>query len=84
MLLIDDILAAPFRGLLFILKEIDKAVQQECEAEEKRTTAQLVELHRRLEAGALSEAEFDAEEAVLLQKLDDLHRRRNGNGSDES
>lgn len=76
MLLIDDIIAAPFRGLLFVFKEINKAVQKEREAEEKRLMAELSALHQHLESGTLSEAEFEAQEAKLLQKLDDL----NGNG----
>ncbi|MGB8278021.1 MAG: gas vesicle protein GvpG [Methylovirgula sp.] len=76
MLLIDDIIAAPFRGLLFVFKEINKAVQKEREAEEKRLMAELSALHHHLESGTLSEAEFEAQEAKLLQKLDDL----NGNG----
>ncbi len=82
MLLIDDIIAAPFRGLFFILKEINKAVQKEREEEEKRTMAELCELHRRLETGALSEAEFDAREAQLLRKLDNLRGEGDGNDSD--
>ncbi len=36
MLLIDDLLAAPLRGLFFVLKEINAAVQAERASEERR------------------------------------------------
>ncbi|MBL1258024.1 gas vesicle protein GvpG [Methylocystis sp. Sn-Cys] len=73
MLLIDDLLAAPMRGLLFVLEKIDEAARQEREAEERAIMAELSELYRALETGALTEAEFDAREGKLLTRLDSLH-----------
>jgi hypothetical protein len=73
MLLLDDLLAAPFRGLMFILSEISKAVEAEQEAEERRIMTELAGLHRRLDEGQLTEAEFETEEQALLSRLDRLH-----------
>ena len=80
MLLIDDLLAAPLRGLMFVLREIDQAVQAEREAEERGIMAELTDLHRKLDAGRISEADFDAREAALLQRLERLR----GGGEDDA
>jgi hypothetical protein len=75
MLLIDDLLKAPFSGLMFVLREVAKAADAELEAEDGRVLAQLSDLHRRLDAGDVGETEFDQQERVLLDKLDDLRGR---------
>jgi hypothetical protein len=69
MLLIDDLLAAPLRGLLFIFAEITEAVAAEREAQRRQLVAGLAELHRMLDDGRLAAAEFDAREAALLDQL---------------
>jgi hypothetical protein len=73
MLLIDDLLAAPFRGLMFILSEINNAVEAEQEADERRIMSALAGLNRRLDEGQITEVEFEAEEQALLSRLDRLH-----------
>ncbi|KAF2990127.1 gas vesicle protein GvpG [Methylocystis sp. MJC1] len=78
MLLIDDLLAAPMRGLMFVLEKIDEAARQEREAEERAIMAELSELYRALETGALTEAEFDAREEGLLKRLDGLQGKGGG------
>ena len=67
MFLIDNLLAAPLRGLMFVLKKIDEAVQKEVEVEERAIMADLSALHRALDSGAITEAEFDAREQELLR-----------------
>lgn len=84
MLLVDDLLAAPFRGLMFVLREIDKAVQAERAAENRAAMAELSELHRALDRGQVTEAEFDAREQVLLQRLDSLQGGRRGDDDDNA
>lgn len=73
MLLIDDLLAAPLRGLFFVLREIAEAAREEQAAERRRAMADLAELHRRLEEGEISEANFEAAEQRLLRRLESLH-----------
>lgn len=75
MLLLDDLLSAPAKGLMWIFREIHQAAEQEMEHEAARITAELSALYQALETGALSEAEFDAREKVLLDRLDALQNQ---------
>ena len=72
MFLVDDLLMAPAKGLLWVFKEIHDAAQQELAGEGEAVTAALSELYQKLESGQLTEAEFDAQEKVLLDRLDRL------------
>ncbi len=72
MLLIDDLLLAPFRGLFFVLREIEAAAEGELLAERSRIMESLAVLNRELEEGRLSESAFEAEEQALLQRLERL------------
>ncbi len=81
MLLIDDLLAAPLRGLFFVLKEINAAVQAERASDERRIIAELAELHRKLDANQITEAEFEAGEERLLHRLDSLRGGGEADGS---
>jgi hypothetical protein len=69
MLLVDDLLAAPFRGLMFVFAEIARAVDEEREAQHRQIIANLAELHRLLDEGRLAVEEFDARETALLDQL---------------
>jgi hypothetical protein len=72
MFLVDDLLMAPAKGLLWVFKEIHDAAQQELAGEGEAVTAALSELYQKLESGQLTEAEFDSREKVLLDRLDRL------------
>jgi Gas vesicle protein G len=72
MFLVDDLLMSPAKGLLWVFKEIHDAAQQELAGEGEAVTAALSELYQNLESGRLTEAEFDAQEKVLLDRLDRL------------
>ena len=76
MLLIDDLFLAPLQGLLWVARKLDEAASQEQEQEEDALKARLGELHSRLEAGELTEQEFEAEEAQLLDRLDAIAERK--------
>ena len=70
MLLIDDLLTAPFRSLLWIFQEIHRAVLEETQQQKENITQQLAELYMLLETGQITEQEFDEQEAVLLDLLE--------------
>ena len=70
MFLIDDILMAPARGLFWVFKEICRAAEEDRASEAEAITAKLSELYMMLETGQMTEAEFDAEEKALLDRLD--------------
>ena len=70
MLLVDDLLLAPFGGLLWIVEKIHDAAQQEMAHEEEAITEELRQLYLKLEAKQIAEADFDARERELLDRLD--------------
>lgn len=74
MFLLDDILTAPLKGVLWIFKEIVRAAEEEQAAEADRIKDRLRELYMQLETGQLSEEAFDEEERQLLDRLDELER----------
>lgn len=73
MLIADDILTSPFRGLWWIFREIHHAVELELTQEADSITGELRSLYLMLEAGTLSSEEFDAREKILLDRLDILN-----------
>ena len=70
MFLIDDLLLAPVKGILWVFREIYDAAQQEMAGEREPIIAALSELYMRLETGQISEAEFETREKKLLDRLD--------------
>jgi hypothetical protein len=73
--LVDDLLLSPIKGVLWVFKEIHDAAQQELAGEGEAITAALSELYMKLETGQITEAEFDAQEKVLLDRLDRLQAK---------
>ena len=65
---------------MFVLRQINDAVQQEREAREKATMTELTALHRELDEERITEDEFDAREHVLLSRLDGM--KKDGDDSD--
>ncbi len=63
---------SPFKGFLFIAKEVAKAVEQQAEKDRADTMQSLSQLHARLERGEISEDEFDELETQLLERLESL------------
>jgi hypothetical protein len=70
MFLIDDLLLSPVKGVLWVFREIHDAAQQELAGESEAITGALSELYMKLEIGQITESEFDAQEKVLLDRLD--------------
>jgi len=83
MLLVDDILTVPFRGLLWVFQEICDAAQQELDHEADDITGQLQQLYAMLERGEISEKEFDIQEARLLDRLDTIRQPPGRSGEDD-
>lgn len=75
MFLIDDILLAPFTSIFWIFRELNAAVRQELASEENRLISELTSLYMMLETGKITEAEFEEEERLLLDRLDHIHKR---------
>lgn len=75
MLLIDDLICAPGKFVLWILRQVKEAAEKELEQESEQIALELTELHRRLESGMIREEEFDTRERELLDRLEELNGR---------
>ncbi|MFX1739901.1 gas vesicle protein GvpG [Paraburkholderia sp. A1RI_3L] len=72
MLLVENILASPFKGLMWVFEQVADAVRESQDAEVETLKAALADLYRDLESGAIGEREFDLQEQRLLDRLDEL------------
>jgi len=75
-MLVDDLLLAPFRGLLWVFEQVHDAAQEEIAGEAAAITEELRQLHMMLEAGQITEVEFDAFEQKLLDQLEAAQARQ--------
>ena len=83
MLLVDDILCFPFSSILWIFREISKIAHEELDGEGQLVNEQLRLLYMQLETGRITEEQFDAEEKLLLNRLDAIDRRLKDEGEIE-
>lgn len=83
MLLIDDLLAAPVTGILWVFREIENAAKEEQRSRRDGIMASLSALYVSLEQGEINEETFDAREQALLDELDSLDAQAAEEGSDE-
>jgi uncharacterized membrane protein len=74
MFFVDDLVMSPFKGFLFIAREVAKAVEQEKEQERAEVMSQLALLHSKVEKGEITDDEFDELETKLLDRLEQLGR----------
>jgi len=72
MFLLDDILLFPVNGVIGLAERIEEAARQEFVNEAEAVRNELRETYMMLEAGKISEADFDARERKLLDRLDEL------------
>lgn len=82
MFILDDILLAPMKGLQWIAGEIDRASRQEQEDEADALRRRLSRLYMQLEAGHVTEEEFDEQEDAILARLDELEAEGAEAGAD--
>lgn len=74
MFLIDDILTAPTKGFMNILKVIHDEAYNELYNPEK-IRQELMQLQLQLEMNEITEEAYDAAEEVLLERLDEVQQR---------
>lgn len=70
MLIIDNLLLAPLKGIFWIFKEIHKQADEQVQGEAEDLTQALSELYMKLETGQITEQEFEAQESELLDRLE--------------
>lgn len=83
MLLVDDILGAPIKGILWVFKEIHKAASEAQRERRDQIMAELSALYVSLEQGDITEDVFDDREQALLDELDALDARTETGDEDE-
>lgn len=72
MFILDDLAKSPFKGFMFLAREVANAVEKEQENQKLNLMSDLAELHKRLENGEIDEDEFDDQEALILDQLESL------------
>jgi hypothetical protein len=72
MLIVDDLLAAPVKGLAFVFRSVHDAVEDHVDGERDRLRDELNQLYLMLERGEISEDDFDDREDAILDRLDEL------------
>jgi len=77
MLIIDDILLAPFKGFVAVCRHVQEAARQDLENQRSEIIVALAELHQQLESGRIDEKEFDRQEAELLERLESIENTLN-------
>jgi hypothetical protein len=70
--IIDDILLAPAKGFMWLVRELHQAAEREAADERAALMRRLQSLHMRLETGELDEPEFERQEAEILDRLETL------------
>lgn len=83
MLLVDDILGAPIKGILWVFKEIHKAASEAQRERRDQIMAELSALYVSLEQGDITDEIFDDREQALLDELDALDERAEAQDEDE-
>ena len=75
MFIIDDILLAPLKGIIWLGKKINEVAEKEF-SDEGRIKEKLMELQLRFELDEISEKEYNKQEAELLARLDAIRKAK--------
>jgi hypothetical protein len=67
------LLTLPFDGLMAIFREVADRAEAEL-YDDGAVRDELVQLYQQLEAGSLTDAEFDAREMKLVERLEEIER----------
>ncbi|MDD2714912.1 MAG: gas vesicle protein GvpG [Candidatus Wallbacteria bacterium] len=77
MFLIDDILVAPLKGLIWLGDKIGEAADREF-SDEGLLKEKLMELQMNFELDRISESEYTRLETELLERLDEIRKLKEG------
>jgi len=75
MFLIDDILLAPFKGIIFLAEKINEVVEKET-SDEGAVKERLMELQLKFEMDEITEEEYDQREDELLKLLENIREEK--------
>ena len=77
MFLIDDILLAPLKGIIFIGKKINEVIEKEM-SDEGSIKERLMALQLKFEMDEIDEEEYDRREDELLKLLERIREEKTG------
>jgi hypothetical protein len=75
MFLIDDLLMAPFKGVIFIAKKINDVIEKET-SDEGAIKERLMTLQLKFEMDEIDEEEYDLREEELLKLLENAREKK--------
>ena len=75
MFIIDNILLAPLKGLIWLGEKINEVVEKEV-SDEGRIKEKLLELQMRFELDEINEEEYEKHEKELLEWLDAIRKTK--------
>lgn len=75
MFLLDDILLAPLKGVVWLGRKINEVIEREL-SDEGRIREKLMELQLKFELDQISEEEYNKQEKELLGRLDAVRKER--------
>jgi hypothetical protein len=75
MLLIDDILLAPLKGVIFIAEKINEVIEKEM-SDEGSLKEKLMALQMQFEMDEIDEEEYDRKEDELLNMLENIRKEK--------
>ena len=78
MFLLDDIVLAPFKGIIFIAEKIDELIQKEV-SDEGRIKERLMALQLRFEMDEITIEEYDRQEEELLEMIERIRVNKENN-----
>lgn len=73
--LIDDILLAPIKGIVWIAEKIRDMALEELEDTPKKLQRELLDLQMALESEQITEAEYQKKEKDILERLEALKEK---------
>ena len=75
MFIIDDILLAPLKGVIWLGKKINEVAEKEV-SDEGRIKEKLMELQLRFEIDEISEEKYEKQEEELLARLSAIRKAK--------
>ena len=76
MFLIDDILLAPIKGIVWIAEKIRDMALEELEDTPEKLQRELLDLQMALESEQITEAEYQKKEKDILERLESLKGKK--------
>ncbi|MDP2723557.1 MAG: gas vesicle protein GvpG [Bacteroidales bacterium] len=77
MFLIDDLLLAPLKGVIFIANKINEVLEKEM-SDEGSVKERLMSLQLKFEMDEIDEEEYDRREDELLKQLERIRAEKQG------